>query len=128
MRRAVLASIGFLAAAGIASAETLDGRWSLIAEECGAEISDGILTIDTAAGTLTYWESLCTVIELIPIGTMELVWQASMSCSGEGETRQRDALLAIDIPLDGVGTPRLVEIDMADGFVISRTFCGAAGK
>lgn len=126
MRRALFASLGFLASAGIASAATLDGRWSLFAADCALEISDGILTIDTTAGFLRYWESECTINTLTPVGTFEAVWEAQMSCSGEGQFWQRDMLLAIDVPLDGDGTPRLIEIDLGDGFVVSRAFCGSA--
>lgn len=126
MRRVVLASIGFLAATGIASAETLDGRWALYAEGCGEQFNDGILVIDTAAGTLRYWESECTLTALTPIGVGEAAWRTTMSCAGEGETWQRDAILAIDVPLDGVGTARLVEIDITDGYVVSHVRCATA--
>jgi len=126
MRRALFASMGFLVSAGIASAETLDGRWSLYAADCAVEFSDGILTIDTAAGVLRYWETLCTINTLTPVGTFEAAWQSQMTCSGEGYTWERDVMLAVDVPLDGDGTPRLIEIDLGDGFVVSRAWCGAA--
>lgn len=126
MHRALFASLGFLASAGIASAETLDGRWSLFAADCTVELSDGILTIDTVAGVMRYWESECIINTLTPVGTFEAAWQAQVSCSGEGDTWQRDVLLAVDVPLDGDGTPRLIEIDLGDGFVVSRAWCGPA--
>ncbi|MCC6737181.1 MAG: hypothetical protein IT534_13790 [Bauldia sp.] len=124
MRRALFASLGFLATAGIANAAAIDGRWSLFAADCTAELSDAILTVDTAAGTLRYWESECTITNLTAIGTFESVWQLEMSCSGEGDTWQRTALLAVDIPLDGDGSPRLIEVSLDDGFVVSRAWCG----
>ncbi|MCW5715607.1 MAG: hypothetical protein KIT43_13940 [Bauldia sp.] len=126
LRRSILASAGFLAASGIASAATLDGRWSYIAAECAAEISDAILVIDTVAGTMRYWESECTLTMLQPFGTFETAWRVQMGCTGEGEFWDRDAIFAIDVPADGDGTPRLIEIDLTDGYVVTRAWCGEA--
>ena len=120
MRRALFASLGFLASAGIASAATLDGRWAYDPADCTADFSDGIMTVNVAAGTIGYYESACTITTLTPIGTMESAWNVTATCSGEGMVWERETILAID----GEGTPRLAELDLTDGYVVIRTRCG----
>ena len=50
----------------------------------------------------------------------------SPEVSGRRTVWDRDAIFAIDIPADGDGSPRLIEIDLIDGYVVSRTWCGDA--
>ncbi|MGV8841101.1 MAG: hypothetical protein ACWA6X_12450 [Bauldia sp.] len=119
-----MASLGFLLSAGIVAAETLDGRWTLVPGACDG-VTDNVLTIDTAAGTLRYWESVCTITSLTPIGTFEMAWRLNASCSGEGDTWVREAIFGVSPPFDVGALAQLVEIDTVDGFVITRTYCGA---
>jgi hypothetical protein len=128
MRRALFASIGFLAATGIAAADTLEGRWSLYADGCNQEISDGILTVDLQEGTFNYWESECTITNVTPVGIAEVAWQVKFECSGEGDFWEYEAIYAIDTPVDGAGPTRLVELDLLGGYVVSRVRCAVPAE
>ena len=115
MRRFVLSGLGVLLGSSAALAASLDGKWGLTIEACREPNQIEVVTIDTGAGTIGYYESLCTLRELGAVGDFDNTWQALQVCSGEGETWTDKTILGVFEPFDG--TPdRLALIDMTNGF------------
>jgi len=115
MKRIAIAGLAIVLGPATAFAAVLDGRWGLSVEACNEPDAVEVMTIDTAAGTIDYYESVCDISDLAGIGTLGLAWRASLSCSGEGETWSVKSLLGIEEAYDG-GLDRLAMIDVTDGF------------
>lgn len=122
MRRFVLSGLGILLSGTAALAASLDGRWGLSLEACNDQEGVEIVTIDTNAGTIAYYETICRIENLSAIGEFGLAWNAVQSCSGEGESWTVKAVLGIFEAYDG--TPdRLAMINLTDGFATVHFRC-----
>jgi hypothetical protein len=117
---AVLAMLG---ACPAAADGPFDGRWAWDPSICANERgSSDMIPSDFVGNEITHYESQCTITRLVPIGTMGEAWEASTSCSGEGEVWERDVIYALS--RDEVGNRRLlIEIGRDDGAVIVRHAC-----
>lgn len=115
MKRITLAGLAILLGSTTVLAATLDGRWGFGLESCGEPDGIDVMTIDTAGGTIDFYESRCTFTELAGIGTFGLAWRAALTCSGEGETWTVKSLLGISEAYDDTAD-RLAMIDVTDGF------------
>lgn len=72
----------------------LQGRWGLVAADCepGRDDAKGLLTID--ATKLRFYESVGTLGTVTEAGANRL--RATFDFTGEGQTWQRDMLLAVE--------------------------------
>jgi hypothetical protein len=125
MKRIAMTGLAIVLGSTTAFAAVLDGRWGLTVESCAEPDGIDVMTIDTTAGTINHYESLCTFTELAEIGTYGLAWRAALSCSGEGETWTVKSLLGISEVFDGTAD-RLAMIDLTDGFTSVYFHCPAA--
>ena len=120
-----LAFLALTVASGPTMAEVgpFDGRWAWDPAICANQRgTTDMIPSDFAGNEILHYESACTITSLTPIGTMGEAWEASMSCSGEGETWERDVTYALSRDEDG--NPKLlIEIGRDDGMVIVRHFC-----
>ncbi len=99
-------------------------RWGWDAEACIIQPGEGDgVPLVIEGNELTYYESACTITNWTPIGTAEAAWQVTMQCAGEGETWEKESILAIDRGDYGVPV-QLIEIDAVHGNVETRTYCG----
>jgi len=125
MRRlAVLAALPLIAGAALAEPLPFDGRWGWNVDTCAlARGESDMVPAVIANGEILYYESLCTIESLEPIGGEGgSAWRVSLSCGGEGETWTEESILAID---DGAGERRrqLIDIDTESGSVTVRQDC-----
>lgn len=124
MRRVLLTSAGWLVMTTVAMAQVaLGGRWGIDAAACADRFSPEVMEFDVKAQVVRYYESACRLSDVTAIGTFELVWQMALSCSGEGMTWETQRIYALEPPWDGNGPMRLIEIDLVDGFAVSRVLC-----
>lgn len=124
MRGRLIVAAGLVLGATPALAQTaLDGIWALTPDQCGT-FDPGVMVVDTTEGYVEFYESSCTIAGWAPIGTQELAWNVALECSGEGMSWVRKSIFALDAPFDAAPL-RLVEIELADGFVIGRYGCSS---
>jgi hypothetical protein len=115
LKRIAFTGLAMLLGSATVLAASLDGRWGFSVGSCDEPDGIDVMTIDTVAGTIDFYESLCTFTELAEIGTYGLAWQATLSCSGEGETWTVKTLFGISEVFDETAD-RLAMIGLADGF------------
>ena len=124
-----LAALPLIAGAALGEPLPFDGRWGWNVEACAYEPgeSDMVPTV-IANGEILYYESLCTIESVEPIGGEGgSAWRVGLACGGEGETWTKESILAID---DGAGERRrqLIDIDIESGFVAVRQDCDWTGQ
>ena len=122
MKRILATAFGLALGATAAMAQTAEGIWALMPEDCGKGFEPGNMVVDLEEGYVAFYESDCTIESWDAIGEAGAAWQAVLNCAGEGETWTVNAIFALDMPFDGAPI-RLVEIDLDDGFVIGRYGC-----
>lgn len=122
MKRILLTIGAMLAGTSLASAEVLDGRWALFAESCTSGFADDIVTIDTVAGTIGFYESGCEMTALRRMGTFDGGWTAFLTCSGEGATWTDKVVFGFAESFAG-GPNQLMLIYMSDGFAVLYQQC-----
>jgi hypothetical protein len=115
MRRAILAAAALLAGTSLASAQVLDGRWSIFGDSCSNLYADDLMTLDTVAGQIGFYESGCDIRSLNAIGDYQSVWTASLACSGEGETWTEKVIFGLVQSYDE-GPDQLALIYLTNGF------------
>lgn len=124
--RVTLAAVAFVAFVIPAIAQEpgpFDGRWAWDPEICANERGSGDLVPSEFRGTsVEHYESRCDISSLTPIGDMEQAWEATLTCSGEGEEWTVDVIYALDSDPDGK-PGLLIEIDRTDGMVVVRHYC-----
>ncbi len=82
---------------------------------CNNEYADDIMTLDTVAGQIGFYESGCDITSWNAVGTYGGVWTATLACSGEGETWTTKAIFGLSEGFDDV-PDQLAVIYLADGF------------
>ncbi len=124
MKRLLVTVLGLALGSTAAMAQTANGIWALLPEDCDGGFPPGNMVVDLKEGYIAFYESDCTIESWEAVGIWDAAWRAELSCTGEGETWTVNALFAIDAPFDGAPI-RLVEIDLDDGFVTGRYGCAA---
>jgi len=106
-----------------AGAAPFDGRWALAGDDCRNEPGSGERVPVTIGGNkVDFYESVCEIGAIEPIGAQESAWRVTRTCRGEGETWTVRSIFAID--RDTAGSPlQLIEIDVDNGYVIVRQHC-----
>jgi len=118
--RKLVSSVALLlmTAAPAIAAEPFEGSW---AYDCSIPAGDLVPTV-IKDGRIIYYESECDIGSVTPIGSAGQAWTVTASCAGEGETWERDMMLATE--LDNNGEPvQLIEVDLDDGYVVARRRC-----
>ena len=125
IRQVGLSGLALILGSVAALAVDIDGRWAVIEEACGSAIrnNDAIVEVDTASREIRYYESLCVIGEIQPIGNLGLAWRTSETCSGEGQTWTSEVVYGLLQPFDGT-TDQLVSIKLSTGFVSVWYRCG----
>jgi hypothetical protein len=122
MKRLAISAAALVAGMSVASAAVLDGRWSIVPGSCDAEYADDIMTIDTVAEQIGFYESGCDIADLRQVGQFEGAWTATLQCSGEGETWIDKVVFGYFAPFDG-GEDQLALIYMNDGYAVIYRRC-----
>ncbi|MCB1497447.1 MAG: hypothetical protein KDJ86_16830 [Bauldia sp.] len=118
--RKLVSSIALLVmtAAPAFAADPFDGAW---AYDCQANNGDIVPTV-IKDRRIIYYESECDIGTVTPIGAADQAWTLAASCAGEGETWDRNILLAMERGDDGEPV-QLIEVDLDDGYVVARRRC-----
>ena len=119
MKRFPVALVFLLGATPALADGPFDGKWAFDTRSCASNEDDTVIIGD---GRVTYYESECDIGGVEPIGDSGAAWRAQLTCAGEGETWTNETIFAID---RGTGEERrqLIEINMADGWVVVRQPC-----
>lgn len=115
MKRILFASVALIAGTTLASAEVVDGRWSIFGASCNDQYADDIMTLDTVAGEIVFYESGCYIRNFTAIGVYGGAWSALLDCSGEGETWTTKVMFGFMQGYDAE-PDRLALIYLTDGF------------
>ena len=100
------------------AAEPYEGSW---AYDCTIAAGDLVPTV-IKDGRIIYYESECDIDSVTPIGTGDQAWKVTASCQGEGETWDRNMMLAVEQGNEGEPV-QLIEIDLDEGYVIANDRC-----
>jgi hypothetical protein len=123
MIRAGFATLAVLFMSASAVAGPLDGRRALSRDDCRrAPGTSARVPLSIAGNRMDFYESVCEIAAVEPIGAQDAAWRVERSCGGEGESWTVRSIFAID--RDAAGAPRqLIEIDLDKGYVIVRQHC-----
>ena len=122
MKRIAISGLVIVLSSSTVLAAVLDGRWGLTPAGCDGRNTTEAMTIDTANRTIGYYESRCDLNEIVEIGALGLAWQATLVCSGEGETWTVKSVLGVFQPFDGT-VDRLAMINVTDDFTTIYSRC-----
>ena len=118
--RKLVSSVALLlmAATPALAAEPFEGSW---AYDCTIPAGDLVPTV-IKDGRIIYYESECDIDSVTAIGTDDQAWKVTASCQGEGETWDRNMMLAVERGNEGEPV-QLIEIDLDEGYVIANDRC-----
>lgn len=120
MMRKLVSSVALLVMTAPAfAAEPFEGSW---AYDCSIPAGDLVPTV-IKDGKIVYYESECDIGSVTPVGTAGQAWKVTASCAGEGETWDRNMMLAVEVGNEGEPV-QLIEVDLDAGYVVANRRCG----